>query len=84
MIVSTSSHNVQLTEDICEYVDDMLRKEFGSIANDVESIDARLDAPQGSNPKVVVRVDLRDQQALVTEGSGDNLQAAIRRAAANI
>ena len=83
MIISTSSQNVQLTEEICEYVEDVLRKEFRSSAEHVASIDARLDIVHGSDPKMVVRVDLCDQQVLVTESSGNSLYAAIRRGAAD-
>ena len=83
MIISTSSQNVQLTEEICEYVEDALRNEFRSSSEHVASIDARLDIVHGSGPKMVVRVDMRDQQAFVTESSGKSLYAAIRRGAAD-
>ena len=31
MIISTSSHNLRLTEDICEYVESAVRDEFGHV-----------------------------------------------------
>ena len=87
MIISTSSHNVQLTEDIYEYVEDTLQHALGRVAGDVVSIDTRLETVR--NPrnrldvKATVRVDLRDRGALVTESRDDNLYTAIRRGAAN-
>ena len=87
MIISTSSHNVQLTDDICEYVEDTLRKEFGDMADQVMSVDARLEAIHSIRDrydmKAVIRVDLRNHRALVTEIQDDNLYAAIRRSAAD-
>ncbi len=85
MVISTSSHNVHLTEDICDYVEDTLRSEFGDAADHVVSVDARLEAIHSIRDrydmKAVVRVDLRNHRALVTEIQDDNLYAAIRRSA---
>lgn len=87
MVVSTSSHNVQLTEDICDYVQDTLRSELGNAADQVVSVDARLEAIHGIRDrydmKAVVRVDLSNHRALVTENQDDNLYAAIHRSAAD-
>lgn len=86
MIISTSSHNVPLTDELCEYVEDTLRKEFGYIADRVVSVDVRLDAFHGirepGDAGVSVRVDLRDHGALVTETRDGDLHTAIRRGAA--
>ncbi len=87
MIISTSSHNVQLTDDICEYVEETLRNEFGHVSDRVTSIDARLEAIHGTRDrydiKAVVRVDLRNREALVTEVQDKDLHAAVRRGAAD-
>ena len=81
----TSSHNLQLTDDICEYVVDTLRNEFGDAADHVVSVDARLEAVHSVRDrydmKAVVHVDLRNHRALVTEIQDDNLYAAVRRGA---
>ena len=83
MIISTSSHNVPLTDDICEYVEDTLRNEFGHVADEIVSVDARLEAihqiRDRYDMKAVVRVDLRNHRALAAEIVDDNLHAAIRR-----
>jgi ribosome-associated translation inhibitor RaiA len=85
MIISTSSDNVQLTDDICAYVEDTLRTEFGHVADHVLSLDARLEAISSirgrCDMKAVVRVDLRNHRSLETEIVDDNLYAAIRRSA---
>lgn len=85
MFISTSSHNVQLTEDICDYVEHTLRREFGDAAEHIVSVDARLEAVHGMRDrcdmKAVVRVDLRNHRSLEAEIVDDNLYAAIRRGA---
>jgi ribosome-associated translation inhibitor RaiA len=85
MIISTSSHNVKLTDDICAYVEKTLRSEFGRVADDVVSVDARLEAihnvRDSSAMKAVVCVTLRSHRALVTEVQDGNLYRAIRRSA---
>lgn len=85
MIISTSSHNVLLTDDICEYVENSMRMAFGRLADRVVSIDTRLESVHGmrdrSDMKAAVRVDLRNDRTLVTEIRDDNLYSAIRRAA---
>jgi ribosomal subunit interface protein len=85
MIISTSSHNVLLTDDICAYVESCMCKSFGRLADRVMSVDARLEAVRRTRDRnkmrVAVRVDLRDHRTLVTEISDDNLYAAIRRGA---
>ena len=88
MIISTSSHNLQLTDDLCEYVEDTLREAFAPIADHVASIDARLDASQGIRGRspanaVVLRVDVHNQRPFVAEARDENFYAAIRRGAAD-
>ena len=85
MIISTSSHDVQLADDICEFVEHSLHDAFGQLADHVLSVDARLEvihsAGNRKDVKAVVRVDLCDHRALVTEVEEDNLHMAIRRSA---
>lgn len=85
MIISTSSYNVQLTDATCEYVESALRDRLGRVATHVVSIDARLEAVPGNRGRhdfrAILRVDLRNHRALVTEIQDDNLYAAIRRGA---
>ena len=87
MIISTSSHNVPLTDELCEYVEDTLHKAFGQTADRVVSVDVRLDAFHGvrkpGDAGVSVRVDLRNHGALVTETRDGDLHTAIRRGAAD-
>ena len=85
MIISTSSHNVLLTDHICEYVENCMSKAFGQLADDVVSVDTRLEAVNDDRGrgelKAHVRVDLRNRRHLVTEIRDDNLYTAVRRAA---
>ena len=85
MVISTSSHNLRLTEDICEYVDGAVRDQFGHVADHILSVDARLEAiadrRDSPDMKAVLRVDLRNHRNIVSEMQGDNLYTAIRRSA---
>lgn len=85
MIISTSSHTMHLTEDICEYVESALRHEFGRVADHVVSVDARLESIRDSRGRcdlqAVLRVDLSNHRHVVTEIRDDNLHAAVRRSA---
>lgn len=87
MVISTSSHNVHLTDELCEYVESALREQFGHVSDHVVSVDARLEAIHSirdrHDMKAIVRVDLRNHRALATEIVDDNLYAAIRRSAAD-
>jgi ribosome-associated translation inhibitor RaiA len=87
MIISASSHNVQLTDEICEYADNVLNSELGHVADQVMSVDVRLEAtqdvPARRDMKAVVRVDLRNHRPLVFEIEDNDLHAAIRRGAAD-
>lgn len=85
MVISTSSHNMQLSDDICDYVEVTFRKEFSAVAEHVVSVDARLEAipdvRDRNHMKVVVRVDLHNNPGVVTEIRDNNLYAAVRRGA---
>ena len=87
MVISTSSHNVHLTEDLCDYVESELRSQFGHVSDQVVSVDTRLEAIQNlrdrHDMKAVVRVDLRNHRTLSTEIVDDNLYAAVRRSVAD-
>ena len=88
MIISTSSHDVHLAGDICELVEHSMRNAFGELADRVLSVDARLEvihrAGNRKDVRAVVRVDLLDHPALVTEVEEDNLRTAIRRSAIDL
>ena len=85
MVISTSSHNVHLTDELCEYVESSLREQFGHVSDHIVSVDARLEAIRTirdrHDMKAIVRVDLRNHRAFATEIVDDNLYAAIRRSA---
>ncbi|MDJ0905260.1 MAG: HPF/RaiA family ribosome-associated protein [Woeseiaceae bacterium] len=85
MVISTSSHNVHLTDKLCEYIQGALRERFRRFGDHVVSVDARLEAIDGRRDrhdiKAIIRVDLRNHRALATEIVDDSLYAAIRRSA---
>lgn len=85
MVISTSSHNLRLTEDICKHVETSLRDELGHVSDQVVSVDARLEAVDGlrddCDMKAVLRVDLRNHRNIVSEIQANNLYTAIRRGA---
>ena len=85
MVISTSSHNLRLTEDVCEHVESVLRNEFVHVAEHVVSVDARLesvhDSRDCSNVKAVVRVDLGNHRSVVAETQDDSLATAVQRSA---
>ena len=85
MIISTSSHNIQLSDDICQYAEDVLWKELQQVADHIVSVDVMLQANGKERGKhgmqAVVRIDLRNHRSLVTEILDNNLYAALRRGA---
>jgi len=87
MIISSSSYQVQLTDEICEYVESSLRDALGCHLDLVVAADARLETVRGNREgtatNVVVRVDLRDYGPLVVEARDQNMLAAILRGAAD-
>lgn len=82
MIVSTSSHNIQLTRELDEFVGATLRSAFERVADDVMSIDVflqDLNGPKGGVDKqVVLRVHLRHRRDVAVETVHENLGAAVR------
>lgn len=86
MIISATSHNVLMTDEICQYVENVLSSELEHVADHVLSVDVRLEATHGvlggCDMKAVVRVDLRNHRPIIFEIEDDNLHAAIRRGAA--
>ena len=85
MIISTSSHNVQLTGKICAYVETTLRVELGRVASEVESVDVQLEAVRKNKGRknflAVIRIDLRNGQSLIAEARDDDVHVAVRHAA---
>jgi ribosomal subunit interface protein len=88
MNISTSSHNMPLTDEICAFVEDTVRNEFDRAARNIVSVDARLEATRSARDrhytKAVIRVDLRNHRALATEIQDDNVYAAVRRCSADL
>ena len=85
MIVSTSSHYLQLTDDICASVEDTVHDAFGHLVGSVVSVDARLERVPGKRKpggsRVIVRVDMLDHRVFVAESEDDELSTAVWRAA---
>ena len=85
MIISTSSHTIQLSRQLDEFVIGTMRVALERLADDVHSIDVFLkdvNGPKGGVDKqVLVRAHLRNRQQLVIETAGQNLYAAVRRSA---
>ena len=86
MIISTSSHNVQLTDELCQFVEQCVRDAFGPIGEDIESVDVRLEYVRNDQEhtsiKAVVRADLHQKSPVRAEISDDELYAVIRRGTA--
>jgi putative sigma-54 modulation protein len=82
MIVSTSSHNVQLHPGIHEFVEHAIQDALSRFDNEVVSVDVFLkdvNGPKGGPDKqVIIRTHLRQRRPLITETVHDNLRAAIR------
>ena len=85
MIISTSSHNIQLSRELDEFVIGTMRAALERLADDVHSIDVFLkdvNGPKGGVDKqVIVRAHLRNRHQVVIETAGENLYAAVRRSA---
>lgn len=85
MIISTSSRNVQLTPELCEYIENTLLFGLSGAAEEVVSLDAMVEALGGNSAvKAVIRVDLRNLDSLSTEVRDDSLYTAIRRGTEDI
>ena len=83
MIISTSSHNIQLTNGVDECVRQSLDAALKHVSHDIISIDVfmqDINGPKGGVDKTVkIRIDLRNRQQVVIESTHQNLVAAIRR-----
>ena len=83
MIISTSSHNIQLSNGVDECVQRSLRSALKRVSHDIISIDVfmqDINGPKGGIDKTVkIRIDLRNRQHVVIETSDENLYAAIRK-----
>ena len=85
MIISTSSHNVRLTEGICDFVEEIVRDRFSDATDCVTSVDVRLEISPGTADQevmiAVVRADLNDAQTVFVECRDSSFYAAIRHSA---
>jgi ribosomal subunit interface protein len=85
MMISTSSYDVQLTDEVCRYVESTLCRELEHVAAHVVSADVRLETINSAHGrcdiKAIVRVDLCDCQVIVAENRADNLYTAVRHGA---
>ena len=85
MIISTSSHNILLFNELDDFVVDTMTKTLERLADDVLSVDVFLkdiNGPKGGVDKqVIVRAHLRNRQQLAIETVDENLYAAIKSGA---
>ena len=85
MIISTSSHNILLFNELDDFVVDTMTKTLERLADDVLSVDVFLkdvNGPKGGVDKqVIVRAHLRNRQQLAVETVDENLYAAIKSGA---
>lgn len=83
MIISTSSHNVQLTDSVDECVQRSVESALHRFSDDIMSVDVFLqdiNGPKGGVDKAVkIRVDIRGGKLVVVETVDENLYAAIRK-----
>ncbi len=82
MIISTSSHNIQLSRELDEFVGTTLRGSLQRLADDVVSVDVflqDLNGPKGGIDKqATIRIHLRGRREVAVETVHDNLAAAVR------
>ena len=82
MIISTSSHNIQLSRELDEFVSSTLQGSLERLADDVVSVDVflqDLNGPKGGVDKqAVIRIHLRGRREVAIETVHENLAAAIR------
>ena len=85
MIISTSSHNILLFNELDDFVVDTMTKTLERLADGVLSVDVFLkdvNGPKGGVDKqVIVRAHLRNRQQLAVETIDENLYAAIKSGA---
>ena len=82
MIISTSSHNIQLTRELDDFVGATMRGALERLADDVVSIDVflkDLNGPKGGVDKqAIIRIHLRQRREITVETVHENLGAAVR------
>ena len=82
MIISTSSHNIQLSRELDEFIASTLRGSLERLADDIVSVDVflqDLNGPKGGIDKqAVIRIHLRQRREIAVETVRENLGAAIR------
>ena len=82
MIISTSSHNIQLSRELDNFITTTMRGSLERLADDVVSVDVflkDLNGPKGGIDKqAVIRVHLRGRREIAIETVHENLGAAVR------
>jgi hypothetical protein len=82
VIISTSSHNIQLSRELDNFITTTMRGSLERLADDVVSVDVflkDLNGPKGGIDKqAVIRVHLRGRREIAIETVHENLGAAIR------
>jgi hypothetical protein len=82
MIISTSSHNIQLTREIDIIANEALYSDLEQLNDDISSIDVFLNAVSGSKAntgkQVIIRVDLRNGRKIAVETIEEDVTTAIR------
>ena len=82
MIISTSSHNIQLSRELDNFVTTTMRGSLERLADDIVSVDVflkDLNGPKGGVDKqAVIRVHLRQRRDIAIDTVHENLGAAIR------
>lgn len=82
MIISTSSHNIQLTRELDDFVGKTMRGALERLADDIASVDVFLkdiNGPKGGIDKqVIIRIHLGQRREIAIETVHENLGAAIR------
>ena len=85
MIVSTSSHTIQLSKELNDFVTATISDALGRFADDVVSVDVflkDLNGPKGGLDKqALFRIHLRQRRQVFTETVHENLRGAIRQGA---
>jgi hypothetical protein len=82
VIISTSSHNIQLSRELDNFITTTMRGSLERLADDVVSVDVflkDLNGPKGGIDKqAVIRVHLRGRREIAIETVHENLGAAVR------
>jgi hypothetical protein len=82
MIISTSSHNIQLTREIDIIANEALYSNLERLNDDISSIDVFLNNVNGSRAgtgkHVIIRVDLRNGRKISVETVEEDVTTAIR------